>query len=77
MFAKKTDGRFRIEMKFNDGNEAWLVNDDYKQIGEWYDLIKKPLSDAFAENVLEAVLYDRDKPLASWTNSAALCDKAA
>lgn len=76
MFAKKTDGRFRIEMKFNDGNEAWLVNDDYKQICEWYELIKKPIDDKFNKSILEAVLYDGDKPLASWVNSAAILNAA-
>lgn len=72
MFAKKEDGRYRIEMKFKDGSEAWLVNDDYKQICVWYDIIKKPLADKWSEEILEAVLFDQNKPLASWTNSKAL-----
>lgn len=75
MFKKKTDGRFRIEMKFQTG-EAFMVNDDYEMICRHYELIKAPIDDKFRESILEAVLYDRDKPLASWTNSAALCKAA-
>lgn len=75
MFKKKTDGRFRIEMKFKTG-EAFLVDDDYEQICRHYELIKKPIDDNFRDSILEAVLYDGDKPLASWVNSAAILNAA-
>lgn len=76
MFKKKTDGRFRVEMKFKNGHDSFLVSDDYKKICGYYELVKTPFDDKFHEIILEAVLYDGDKPLASWTNSAALCKAA-
>lgn len=72
MFKKKEDGRFRIEMKFKDGLINWLVSDDYQKICAWYEVIKKPIDDSFSESILEAIVYDGDKPLASWCNSKAI-----
>lgn len=77
MFKKKTDGRFRIEMKFKNGSEAFMVDNNYEKICSLYELVKKPLDDKFCHEIIEAVLYDKDTPLASWTNSLALLNNAA
>lgn len=69
--SNKKDEKFKIEMKFKDGIINWIVSDDYEVICNWFKLIKKPIDDSFAEYILEAVLYDQNKPLASWCNSKA------
>lgn len=67
----KNDGKFRVELKFKDGGEGWLVTDDYQQACAWYDVFKTPTG-MMQSDIIEVIIYKENKPLARWCNSAAL-----
>jgi hypothetical protein len=76
MFKKKTDGRFRVELKYKNGSEAFMVSNDYPQICRLYEIAKAPICEDYTQSIYEVILFDGDKPLANWTNSAALVKAA-